>query len=69
MGFRYIDVVKQGHKNYSLKNLSEREISGKGDQFSLKAGMDNHDGELVALFRVDRERRYFITTTGSVGAV
>ena len=67
MGFRYTDVVKTAHKNYPLKKLSEREMAGKGDGFCLSSRIKNHDGVLVALCWVDRERRYFISTAGSIG--
>ena len=67
MGFRYTGLVKTAHKNYPLKKFSEREMAGKGDSFCLNARMRNQEGVLVALCWVDRDRRYFISTAGSVG--
>lgn len=68
LGMRFIGVVKTATKQFPMKWLSEVELSNRGDRKGLVArNADGGDVNLLAFVWMDRDRRYFITNTSSLG--
>jgi hypothetical protein len=68
VGMRMIGVVKTATKQFPMAHLTNLEMTQRGDRLGLVA----YDAitklpNMLAFVWVDRERRYFIATTGSVG--
>jgi len=65
-GLRFIGVVKTATKQYPMQYLGNVELhDGKGDMEGvLSSGANN--SKLLAFVWVDRDRRYFIATAGSL---
>jgi hypothetical protein len=65
-GFRFIGVVKTATTEFPMPYLSTVEMSNRGETKSVVAS--DEFGQYLAFVWMDRERRYFISTTGSMGA-
>jgi hypothetical protein len=66
LGFRFIGVVKTATKEFPMAYLSTVELAAHGD---TKAAIANDEhGDYLAFVWMDRERRYFIATAGSMAA-
>ena len=66
LGFRFIGVVKTATKQFPMVYLSTVEFAARGDTKAVIAN-DEH-GDYLAFVWMDRERRYFIATAGSMEA-
>jgi hypothetical protein len=66
-GLRFIGVVKTATKGYPMQYLSNVPLlGGKGDQKGLLSTDTESGTTLLAFVWVDRDRRYFIATAGSL---
>jgi hypothetical protein len=66
IGLRFIGVVKTATKKFPMAYLSGLELQQRGDWKGLIAkGTDGHPN-MLAFVWMDRDRRYFIATTGSL---
>ena len=67
VGLRFIGVVKTATKGYPMQYLSNVPLlGGKGDQKGLLSTDTESNTKLLAFVWVDRDRRYFIATAGSL---
>lgn len=64
-GMRFIGVVKTATRKYPMAELARRPAHGRGDTEYLVRKNQEGDVSMLALMWVDRERRYFISTTSS----
>ena len=65
MGMRFIGVVKAATRNFPMAELARRPACERGDRACMvHKGIDGKV-DMMALMWVDRERRYFISTTSS----
>jgi hypothetical protein len=64
LGLRFIGVVKSATKEFHMSYLSRLELNNRGERKALVA----HDefGRYLAFVWMDRERRNFIATAGSM---
>ena len=67
IGLRFIGVVKTATKKFPMKFLTEWPFSERGNQKGLLHYDANGVVDMMAYGWVDRDRRYFITTAGSLG--
>lgn len=65
MCLEFIGVAKTAIKNYLMQHLSSVELANRGDYLSMLRMNDVGRHEMTALVWMDRERRYFISTTSS----
>jgi len=66
-GLRFIGVVKTATKGYPMGYLGTAELmDGKGDMRGLLATDVANNSKILAFVWVDRDRRYFIATAGSL---
>lgn len=65
LGTRFIGVVKTAHRGFPLAHLGAVPMRGRGQWTSMVHRDDGIGPEIGALLWVDRERRYFVTTTGT----
>ena len=65
VGTRFIGVVKTASRGYPMTYLSSKPMAQRGDHFSMVCKSTNGGKDMMSLLWVDRERRYFIATTGS----
>ena len=66
LGTRFIGVVKTATKKYPMRYLTSLELENRGDLRGLVAEDENGKPELLAFVWMDRDRRYFISTTSSL---
>jgi hypothetical protein len=64
-GLRFIGPVKTATRGYPKLFLTSVELPNRGDFVALRSNATENSPELGALVWMDRERRYFISTTGS----
>lgn len=64
-GFRFTGVVKTATRMYPMGFLSTLEMGQKGEHNSMVSRDDPSGPYLMALCWLDRDRRYFISTTGT----
>eukprot|EP00171_Calliarthron_tuberculosum_P023220 IDg23220t1 len=64
-GMRFIGVVKTATRKYPMAELARRPVHGRGDTEYLVRKNPEGDVSMLALMWVDRERRYFISTTST----
>ena len=64
-GTRFIGVVKTAHRGFPLAHLGATPMEGRGKWSSMVHGNASSKPEIGAVLWVDRERRYFVTTTGT----
>lgn len=64
-GTRFIGVVKTAHRCFPLAHLGAVPMEGRGKWTSMVHGSSACKPEIGAVLWVDRERRYFVTTTGT----
>ena len=65
LGMKFIGVVKTAHRGFPLNHLSTIPMSGRGSWTSM-VHRDNESGiDVGAVLWVDRERRYFVATSGT----
>ena len=67
-GLRFIGVVKTATRGFPKTFLTSVELESCGDFFALKRLAGDNKPALGAFVWMDRERRYFILTTGSLEA-
>ncbi len=67
-GLRFIGVVKTATRGFPKTFLTSVELESCGDLFPLKRLAGDDKPALGAFVWMDRERRYFILTTGSLEA-
>jgi Transposase IS4 len=67
-GLRFIGVVKTANRMFPHAYLSNIELQARGQHDGLIAMDRTGRPELLAFVWVDRERRYFISTAGSLTA-
>jgi Transposase IS4 len=71
-GLRFIGVVKTATRGFPKQFLSAVELANRGDFLALKSVLapcnDAPEAVLAAFVWMDRERRYFISTAGSLEA-
>ena len=65
IGLRFIGVVKTATRRYPMKALSEIELVDRGD-FRGLVSVGAGSNSLLAFVWMDRDRRYFISTTSSL---
>ena len=65
IGLRFIGVVKTATRRYPMKALSEIELVDRGD-FRGLVSVGDGSNSLLAFVWMDRDRRYFISTTSSL---
>jgi Transposase IS4 len=66
-GLRYIGVVKTATKKFPMEFLKSRILlGGRGERYGLVANDSDGQPSLLSFVWVDRERRYFIATAGSL---
>lgn len=65
LGMDFVGVVKTAPRRYPMKYLSSIELANRGDRAALFHCRDGKD-LLLSLVWVDRDRRYFISTFGSL---
>ena len=63
-GLKFIGVVKTATREYPMKYLSNQEMQSRGQHISMVSQLDNGQ-ELMAVMWLDRERRYFVSSTGT----
>jgi hypothetical protein len=66
MGFRYIGVVKTATKKYPMAYLSNLVLQQRGDRHGVVRRNDAGMITMMAFVWMDRERRYFIASAGSL---
>ena len=68
LGFRFIGVVKTATKQFPMEYLNRVALDERGDCHHLVSKMMSGDDEihLKAFVWMDRERRYFVSSTGSM---
>ena len=67
IGLRYIGVVKTATKKFPMRYLSSLEmLEGRGQRKGVVLKDENGDPTMMAYVWVDRERRYFISSTSSL---
>ena len=67
-GVRSISVVKTAHRPIPMASLTVRELGERKEWVSLVYIGALGSPELMAMLWVDRNRRYFVATTGSARA-
>jgi Transposase IS4 len=66
-GLRYIGVVKTATKKFPMELFKARiMLGGRGERYGLVANDSEGRPSLLSFVWVDRERRYFIATAGSL---
>ena len=65
MGLEFIGIVKTATKKYPMEYLSAKELSNRGETVSLVRKNATGSLTMMAVLWMDRQRRYFITTTSS----
>ena len=65
VGLRFIGVVKTAKKMYPMSYLSQVRFATRGDRKGL-LHYDNNVPAILAYCWMDRERRYFVATAGSL---
>ena len=65
VGLRFTGVVKTATRHFPLSYLSHLEMAAKGEHNCLVSKGKDDDHSLMALCWLDRERRYFISTTST----
>lgn len=65
VGLRFTGVIKTATRLFPMSHLSSLEMQIKGDQNSLTSGDPSQKPSLMAVCWVDRDRRYFISSTGT----
>jgi hypothetical protein len=63
---RFIGVVKTATRRYPMAYLNTYELGTRGDRHALVKKNDIGDIEMLAFVWMDRERRYFIASAGSM---
>jgi hypothetical protein len=64
-GLRFIGVVKTATRRYPKAHLSRIEFTQRGE-FQGVVGIDGNNTGMYAFVWMDRDRRYFISTTGNM---
>ena len=64
-GMRFIGVVKTATRGYPMAYLSAKPMTGRGTWYSMTSRRDASGNNVSAVLWVDRERRYFVATTGT----
>jgi hypothetical protein len=64
MGLRFIGIVKQATRGYPMSTLSNMELHERGQFEGAIARMGNYN--ILAFVWMDRTRRYFVATAGSL---
>ncbi|KAI2490544.1 Transposase IS4 [Fragilaria crotonensis] len=67
-GLRFIGVVKTATRGFPKTFLSSVELESRGDFLALKRLASDNKPSLGAFVWMDRERRYFISTAGTLEA-
>jgi len=62
MGLRFIGVVKMATRGYPVSTLSTLPLEDRGEHVAYVHKTADGVVDMVALLRVDRDRRYFIST-------
>jgi len=65
MGLRFIGVVKTATRGYPMSSLSALEVDTRGDHATFSHSTPEGTMKLMALMWVDRERRYFVSSTST----
>jgi len=65
MGLRFIGVVKTATPGYPMSALSALEVDTRGDHATFTHSTPEGTMKLMALMWVDRERRYFVSSTST----
>jgi hypothetical protein len=65
MGLKFIGVVKNSTRKYPMKQLSTTVLANRGDRLSMVCKDANSNVTMMAAVWMDRERRYFISTTST----
>jgi len=65
MGLRFIGVVKTATRGYPMEALSTLEVDTRGDNATYTHSTPEGAVKLMALMWVDRERRYFVSSTST----
>jgi Transposase IS4 len=66
IGLRFIGVVKTATRRYPMQYLSELELEERGNRSGLVSCDGNGVPRFLAFTFVNRDRRYFIATAGSL---
>ncbi len=73
IGLRFIGVVKTATRKFPMACLSRKELTNRGDRFALihkgrehQEGENHHCFDLLAYVWMERDRRYFIASAGSM---
>lgn len=64
-GLRFIGVVKTAHRRLPMASLSFRELLTRGDHVSMAHVCTSGRVDMMAVLRLDRDRRYSVATAGS----
>ena len=67
MGLKFIGVVKTATRHFPMSYLQNAVLTGRGDRRAVVSTLGTGD-LMMAVVWCDRERRYFIATTGSMEA-
>jgi len=65
MGLRFIGVIKTATRGFPMSSLSTIPLEARGQHVSYTHATADGVPDLMAVVRVDRERRYFIASTSS----
>ena len=66
MGLKFIGVIKTATTKYPMSHLSVQELSERGQHVCMIRKDENNSPSMMAVLWLDRERRYFISTTSTV---
>ena len=66
LGLKFIGVVKTATRRFPLTHLSAVELNNRGDRYGLLSKDEYGLPKFLSFVWMDRERRYFISTTASL---
>ena len=64
-GLRFTGVVKTATREFPMRFLSSQELSHRGDHLTMVSESSETSPSVMAVLWMDRERRYFVSTTGT----
>jgi hypothetical protein len=68
IGLRFIGVIKTATRQYPMPYLSRVELHTRGDRYGVVTRFSENGTRLLAFVWMDRDRRYFISSTSSLEA-